>query len=86
MITARDKFLAEQFAELAEEYDEAQRRHNEGMALTETLKHSLEFERHGATREERLEHALRVAADKIRMNDAAGALITLETAMRRLKR
>lgn len=85
MITKSDRKLAEQFAELAHEYDEAvatRERHNEGMALTETLKHSLAFESKETTRAEKLEHVCREAADRIRRNDAAGALLVLEKGLR----
>lgn len=85
MITKYDRQLAEKFAELAHEYDEAvaaRQRHNEGMALAETLKHSLAFESSETTRAEKLEHCIRVAAGKIRDRDVVGALITLEKGLR----
>lgn len=85
MITPSERKLAEQFAELAHEYDEAvaaRQRHNEGMALAETLKASIAFESAETTRAEKLENAVRVAAGKIRDRDVVGALITLEKAMK----
>lgn len=82
MITNSDKFLAEQFAELAEEYDEARRRHSEGMALTKTLERSVAFESIETTLAEKLQHCCREAADRLRRNDAAGALIVLEKGLR----
>lgn len=82
MITPFDRELAESFAELAEEYDEARRRHNEGMALTETMKHSITFESKETSREEKLEACLRVAAERLRVNDATGALRVLEKGLR----
>lgn len=82
MITNDDRKMAEAFAELAEEYDEARRRHNEGMALTKTIERSIAFESPETTRAEKLQHVCREAADRLRRNDAAGALIVLEKGLR----
>lgn len=82
MISANDKKMAEAFAELAEEYDEARRRHNEERGLTKTLERSVAFESRETTRAEKLEAICREAADRLRRNDAAGALIVLEKGLR----
>lgn len=78
MITDYEKQLAQ---EALEEYDEAVRRHNEGMAR-KVLESALAFASPEATREEKLFHVCLTAANKIRMNDVPGALITLETGLR----
>lgn len=60
---------------------EARARHNEGMQQR-VLEHAVAFESPEATNEEKLLHCIRAAIEKLQINDAAGALLTLECALK----
>lgn len=85
MITDDEKKLAEQTIDEQQDELERARRHyyeiRERRSLGAILEGAAAFASTDTTHSQKLEHCIRVAAEKLRMGDLAGALLTLEKGM-----